>query len=105
MMEVKRVRCNVRVVEHRDEFGNITPLYIYHKGKKYKVDKASKPERRASTKAGGIGLCYNVFLSNEEENIYRQNTKLFLEIGAEPEVWFVEEKQQHCCVDLQGNTT
>ena len=97
-MAAGRVRRNIRVLEDRDEYGTITPVCIFHMGKKYTVDKVLDIQRKAATKAGGVGLCYTVRLSNEEESIVRQRAQLFLEIGAEPEVWFVEEKL-HCCRD------
>lgn len=89
---MERRRRNIRVLEDRDVDGSITPVTVYYGDKKFIVDKVLDVQNRAATLAGGYGLRYTVLLSNDEDEIYGKATYLFLEIGANPEVWFVEEK-------------
>lgn len=91
-MSIERVRKNIRVLESRDEAGVILPVQVFYGDKKFDVDKVLDIQNRAATKAGGFGLRYTVSLTREEDQIYSQNAYLFLEVGADPEVWFVEAK-------------
>lgn len=87
-----RRRRNIKVREDRDENGNIMPVTIYFDGKQYTVDRVLDIQNKAATKAGGFGLRYTVCLTNEEENILSKKAYIYLEVGADPEVWFVEAK-------------
>ncbi len=87
-----RRRRNVKVREDRDENGKIMPVTVYFGDKQYVVDRVLDIQNRAATKAGGFGLRYTVCLSNQEDHIRSKKTYIYLEKGADPEVWFVEEK-------------
>lgn len=62
--------------------------FIWHDGRKYKIDKVLDVKPRPSLKAGGVGHRYTVRISGQERYMY-------LEYPNDPTTslgrWFVEE--------------
>ena len=60
--------------------GFLRPCRItWEDGRKYTIDRVKKCERRASRKAGGMGLMYTCMVEGQEVNLfYEENQRWFV---------------------------
>jgi len=76
-------KLNIRVITLTNEKGQITPLYM-KPGQYAEWQKITKvignPVRRASLKAGGVGMRYNCVINNIDTYLYDEEDK----------GWFIE---------------
>ena len=78
----KKLYVNALVL-HTDD-GRVRPReIIFADGRKFEIDKILDCKRMASSRAGGIGMCYRIRVNGRE-------TLLFDEENGK---WFVEAKQ------------
>ena len=73
-----KVYVDVLAVFSRE--GELIPTaFVWEDGRKYAIDKVSKPERCASRKAGGTGICYTIMVNGKESHLYYEFDKWFME--------------------------
>ena len=79
-----KVYVDVLAVFSRE--GELIPkAFVWEDGRRYEIDKISKPERCASRKAGGTGYRYTCQVGGKICHLtYEENYK-----------WFMERKQRH----------
>ena len=70
----------VDVLAEFSKDGVLRPCRItWEDGRKYEIDRIRRCERRASRKAGGMGLMYTCVISGQEVNLfYEENMRWFV---------------------------
>ncbi len=70
----------VRVRAETDTDGNIVPTHIiWADDRVFSIDRVLDVRRRASTKAGGLGLRFTVRISGKERYLFYENPRWFVE--------------------------
>ena len=70
----------VRVRAEFDTDGNIIPTQIIWKDERvFSIDRIIDVRRRASTKAGGVGIRYTVRIGGKEKFLYYEEPRWFVE--------------------------
>ena len=79
-MAANNVKVYVQVKVDFREDGIMLPRKItWEDGRKYTIDRVKRCERRASRKAGGMGLMYTCMVGGQEVNLfYEENMKWFV---------------------------
>lgn len=77
---VNRAKVYVDVLAEFSREGFLRPCRItWEDGRKYAIDRVKKCERRASRKAGGMGLMYTCMVEGQEVNLfYEENQRWFV---------------------------
>lgn len=75
-----RAKVYVDVLAEFTREGFLRPCRItWEDGRKYAIDRVKKCERRASRKAGGMGLMYTCMVEGQEVNLfYEENQRWFV---------------------------
>lgn len=69
----------IEVIIKQKKDGEMIPLYVvWDDGKKYKIEKIFRKERRASI-VGGCGLRYSCMIEGKQRNIFYEKDKWFIE--------------------------
>lgn len=69
----------VDVITLQRKDGDTLPLYIcWDNGKKYKIDRITGKETRASV-VGGCGIRYTCMISGRERNLFWERDRWFIE--------------------------
>ena len=78
--EVNPAKVYVDVLAEFTKDGFLRPCRItWEDGRKYTIDRVRKCERRASRKAGGMGLMYTCVIGGHEVNLfYEENQRWFV---------------------------
>ncbi len=70
----------VRVKSETDTDGNVVPTHIiWQDDRVFAIDRVLDVCRRASTKAGGLGLRYTVRICGKQRYLFYENPKWFVE--------------------------
>lgn len=92
-MQIQYEKKYIDVVEKRDKYGNITPIFIYWgSGRKVRID--GKPRditRMANLKVGGRGLRYKVMINGKEHCLWLEED---FEEREKVIRWFIEVPKQ-----------
>ena len=77
---VNPAKVYVDVLAEFSREGVLRPCRItWEDGRRYMIDRVKKCERRASRKAGGMGLMYTCMVGGQEVNLfYEENMKWFV---------------------------
>ena len=77
---VNPAKVYVDVLAEFSKEGVLRPCRItWEDGRRYMIDRVKKCERRASRKAGGMGLMYTCMVGGQEVNLfYEENMKWFV---------------------------
>ena len=78
--EVNPAKVYVDVLAEFSRDGFLRPCRItWEDGRKYMIDRVKRCERRASRKAGGMGLMYTCVIAGKEVNLfYEENQRWFV---------------------------
>ena len=78
--EINPAKVYVDVLAEFSREGFLRPCRItWEDGRKYTIDRVKKCERRASRKAGGMGLMYTCMVEGQEVNLfYEENQRWFV---------------------------
>ena len=78
--EVNPAKVYVDVLAEFTRDGFLRPCRItWEDGRKYMIDRVKRCERRASRKAGGMGLMYTCLIGGKEVNLfYEENQRWFV---------------------------
>ena len=78
--EINPAKVYVDVLAEFTKDGFLRPCRItWEDGRKYTIDRVRKCERRASRKAGGMGLMYTCVIGGHEVNLfYEENQRWFV---------------------------
>ena len=78
--EINPAKVYVDVLAEFTREGFLRPCRItWEDGRKYMIDRVKRCERRASRKAGGMGLMYTCMVSGQEVNLfYEENQRWFV---------------------------
>ena len=78
--DVNPAKVYVDVLAEFTREGFLRPCRItWEDGRKYTIDRVRKCERRASRKAGGMGLMYTCLVGGQEVNLfYEENQRWFV---------------------------
>lgn len=78
--EVNPAKVYVDVLAEFTREGFLRPCRItWEDGRKYMIDRVKRCERRASRKAGGMGLMYTCMVEGQEVNLfYEENQRWFV---------------------------
>lgn len=78
--EVNPAKVYVDVLAEFTRDGILRPCRItWEDGRKYMIDRVKRCERRASRKAGGMGLMYTCMIAGQEVNLfYEENMRWFV---------------------------
>lgn len=78
--EINPAKVYVDVLAEFSREGFLRPCMItWEDGRKYTIDRVKKCERRASRKAGGMGLMYTCMVEGQEVNLfYEENQRWFV---------------------------
>ena len=77
---INPAKVYVDVLAEFSREGFLRPCMItWEDGRKYTIDRVKKCERRASRKAGGMGLMYTCMIGGQEVNLfYEENQRWFV---------------------------
>ena len=78
--EINPAKVYVDVLAEFTREGFLRPCRItWEDGRKYMIDRVKRCERRASRKAGGMGLMYTCMVEGQEVNLfYEENQRWFV---------------------------
>ena len=78
--EINPAKVYVDVLAEFTREGFLRPCRItWEDGRKYTIDRVKRCERRASRKAGGMGLMYTCMVAGQEVNLfYEENQRWFV---------------------------
>jgi hypothetical protein len=78
--EINPAKVYVDVLAEFTREGFLRPCRItWENGRKYNIDRVKRCERRASRKAGGMGLMYTCMIEGQEVNLfYEENQRWFV---------------------------
>ena len=78
--EISQAKVYVDVLAEFTREGFLRPCRItWEDGRKYTIDRVKRCERRASRKAGGMGLMYTCMVAGQEVNLfYEENQRWFV---------------------------
>ena len=78
--EINPAKVYVDVLAEFTREGFLRPCRItWEDGRKYMIDRVKRCERRASRKAGGMGLMYTCMVAGQEVNLfYEENQRWFV---------------------------
>ena len=78
--EISPAKVYVDVLAEFPREGFLRPCRItWEDGRKYTIDRVKRCERRASRKAGGMGLMYTCMVEGQEVNLfYEENQRWFV---------------------------
>ena len=78
--EINPAKVYVDVLAEFTREGILRPCRItWENGRKYNIDRVKRCERRASRKAGGMGLMYTCMIEGQEVNLfYEENQRWFV---------------------------
>lgn len=78
--QINPAKVYVDVLAEFSREGFLRPCRItWEDGRKYTIDRVKKCERRASRKAGGMGLMYTCMVGGQEVNLfYEENQRWFV---------------------------
>ena len=78
--EINPAKVYVDVLAEFTREGFLRPCRItWEDGRKYTIDRVKRCERRASRKAGGMGLMYTCMVAGQEVNLfYEENMRWFV---------------------------
>ena len=78
--EINPLKVYVDVLAEFTKEGFLRPCRItWEDGRKYTIDRVKRCERRASRKAGGMGLMYTCVIGGKEVNLfYEENQRWFV---------------------------
>lgn len=74
----------VDVLEVRHKDGTLEPKAILWNGKAYKIEKYEFNHQYASSRAGGGGKFYRIYMNGRKRNMYLEKDKWFLETSKNP---------------------
>ena len=81
----------VRVMSVTETDGRVIPKALYWEdGLKYKIDKVTEVKSAASTKAGGCGERYTIWVNGRETYLYFE--RIATVSGSNTGRWFVERR-------------
>lgn len=69
----------VDVLEIRHKDGTIEPKAIIFDGKSYRIDKFEFNHQYASSRAGGGGKYYKIYMNGRKRNLFLEKDKWFIE--------------------------
>lgn len=68
----------IDVVVHINPVGDMVPLFILYKKRKYAIDRVLEI-KRASSRTGGAGVRYRCRIQNQERNLFFERNRWFIE--------------------------